>query len=249
MESSSNTNGAAASSPSGNTNGGAAPSSSNANGRFLYILQNVRGWWGPFEIIEQDAFNIPTEADLRDKLYKMYNEKQGPFFKLLYGNPIGVGYIQVSLYYNLKGHWRLQVEILTNEQFHPSSDGLRAITQGPVTPELKMSSHAFLRFWSSTHKERERGALDILPLDERSIKEGGNCSPREPFVGIYPIHRPWWILFVFFVCFGIPVGIFWKSADAPVKYWFILVAIFFLAFVDKVVWNWVTQFESKWRVP
>lgn len=51
-------------------------------------------------------------------LKEAYNKDRSLLSKVLYGDPIAIGYIKVSLYYELKGCWRLRLEILTNEQFH-----------------------------------------------------------------------------------------------------------------------------------
>ena len=118
-------------------------------------------------------------------LEEAYDKDRSLLSKVLYGDPIAIGYIKVSLNYELKGCWRLRLEILTNEQFHLSSDKIHALIDGPTTPVSKLSSHAFLQIWSSANKEEKSGALKLLSRDGRSIKRGAEIDPRNPFIGIY----------------------------------------------------------------
>ncbi len=122
--SSSNIDGAAAPSSSSNTDGAAALSPSTggrsaaalpSDGRYLYMLQNVRGGWGSFRIIEQDIVGIKSEKSLGMALEEAYNKDRSLLFRFLYGDSIAIGYLKVSLYHELKGCWRLRLEILINE--------------------------------------------------------------------------------------------------------------------------------------
>ena len=177
-------------------------------------MQNVRGRWGSLRIIEEDTADIKSEVLLRMTLKEAYNKDRSLLFKVMYGGPIAIGYLEVSLYYELKGRWRLRLEILTNEQFLPSSDTMHPLIVGPATPEVKLSSHTFLQLWSK--KLGIPGALELLPRDKRSIKNGAEFDRRHPFIGVYLIHRPLWLLFLILVGACVMMGIIgarWKSTD------------------------------------
>ena len=110
-----------------------------------------------------------------------------------------------------------------------------------------------LQIWSSASKEENPGALKLLPRDVRSLKMGAEIDPRNPFIGVYLTHRPWWLLCLIVVAACIMMGIIgarWKATDATLKYGIIsgMLAVFYVA-GGAVIWKWATRFESEFSIP
>lgn len=78
-----------------------APSADNP---YLYLLQNPRGQWGKFRIIEVDSSSMPLQVVSIETLKEAYNATRGPWSKLLYGEPIATGLLKVSSHESKKAN-------------------------------------------------------------------------------------------------------------------------------------------------
>ena len=129
---------------------------------------------------------------------------------------------------------------------------MHAVTQYQKAKNARISSFSFMLWWKREQDGGERRLTSCLPFDNRSIKQETCFDRRKPFTGIYLIHDPRWITWLYaglmIALIGIFGGLAYTRSDPEPWMFLLIVAAAVVTLLYTKIWKWSTRFESELRM-